>query len=60
MGDQQRPPTDHSSRAGTERGGYESLRRGGLSHSDAARESRKASEQVHRVQDKLNSDRGKR
>lgn len=55
-----RPTGDHSSRASTERSGYETLRRGGVSHSDAVRESRKASEQVHRNQDRINSDRGKR
>ena len=50
-------PTDHTSRGGTERGGYDTLRRGGLSHADATREARKASEQVHKTQDKINSDR---
>jgi len=51
---------NHSSRQNTEHGGYEKLRQGGLSHGDAQREARKASEQVHRMQDRLNSDRGKR
>lgn len=51
---------DHGSRQSSERAGYERLRSHGIGHSDATRIAREASESVHKNQDRIHSDRGRR
>lgn len=48
---------DHGSRESTARANYDQLRGAGIPHEAARKISERASEQTHRIQDRVNSDR---